>query len=95
MTDPSLSDPARHRGWAQSIVRGTWREKSAWSQTLGRNVDRLTQDFRPRLVAFATGHLGSAEVLTNIRALREQLDLIEARVRALDEAASRPSSSSP
>jgi hypothetical protein len=87
MDDESKArDPATHRAWAAGIAGATWREKSRWSQTLGRNVDRIAAGLRPALSGYATGQVPAAEVLAAVRGLREQLALIEGRVLALEEA---------
>jgi len=75
--------PDRWRGWAQTMRHANWRERSAWSQTQGRNIDRIAEGVRPALVAFAMDEVPVEHVLDRINAVRLHLQLIEAQCVAL------------
>ena len=76
----------RCRGWAESMCGANWRELNTWSQTQGRNIDRIAGGIRPALIAFSMSEVPLEHVLFRIEALRKQLSLIEAQSRALDRA---------
>ena len=71
--------------FALHYLHASWRERSSWSQTQGRNIDRMAEAVRPALVDFACGRPPD-EFLQRVATLREQLDYIEGQVRALAEA---------
>lgn len=81
MTAPTPSEIHAHL-----YAFAPFREAMTWSNTQGRNVERMSTGFRENLVGYATQHpkVGLGDVERSIRALREQLDLIEARCQAIE-----------
>jgi hypothetical protein len=76
--------PNRWRGWAQTMRHATWRDRSTWSQTQGRNIDRIAEGVRPALVAFAMDEVPVDHVMDRINAVRLHLQLVEAQCVALE-----------
>lgn len=81
-----MSAPTPSEIHAHLYAFAPFREAMTWSNTQGRNIERMATGFRENLVAYATQHpkVGLGDVERSIRALREQLDLIEARCQAIE-----------
>ena len=85
----------RCRGWAEGMCHATWRELNTWSQTQGRNIDRIAGGVRPALISFSMSEVPFEHVRFRIEALRKQLVLIEAQCQALDNARADGQQTSP
>lgn len=54
-----------------------WRQRCTAAQTRGRTIERQAEGLRFALVRLASGEGDASEVATSVRAIREQLALVE------------------